>query len=97
MKPLEKFFYISLGLTTDLASKFGEILDNLVKQAKITDLEAKKVFAEFQQATKVYAKGIQNKFDELVKNTLESLQLIRRKDLEEIRKRIEELEKKLGK
>ena len=51
MNLLEKFFYISLGLTVDLGKKLGETLDSLVKDAKISEIDAKKIKEEFLQAT----------------------------------------------
>ncbi len=96
MNLIEKFFYISLGLTADLGKKLGETLDSLVKEAKINELDARKIKDEFQQATQRYSQDIKKKFDELIHNTLESLQLVRQSDLDEVKKRIKDLEEKIN-
>ncbi len=95
MNQLEKFFYISLGLTVDLGRKLGETLDTLVKESKISEIDAKKIKQEFQQATEKYSHDIKKKLDELIHSTLESLQLVRKRELDQVRKRIKELEKKI--
>ncbi len=95
MNLLEKFFYISLGLTVDLGKKLGETLDSLVKDAKISEIDAKKIKEEFLQATGRYSQDIKKKFDELISSTLESMQLVHKSELDKIKKRIKELEKKI--
>ncbi len=95
MKLLEKFFYVSLGLTSDLAEKLGSTLDKLVKESKISEIDAKKIKEDFQKSTERYARDIKKKFDELLKETLESMDFVTQKDLDEVKKRIEALEEKI--
>ncbi len=95
MKLLEKFFYVSLGLTSDLAEKLGSTLDKLVKESKISEIDAKKIKEDFQKSTERYARDIKKKFDELLKKTLESMDFVPQKDLDEVKKRIEALEEKI--
>ena len=97
MSLLEKFFYISVELTSDLNDKFADMLNNLVKESKITGIEAKKLKQDFKKTTERYSNDIKDKLNNLIKNTLQNIELVRVKDLEEIRHRIEELEKKLDK
>ena len=95
MNQLEKFFYISLGLTVDLGRKLGETLETLVKESKISEIDAQRIKQEFQQATERYSRDIKKKFDELIHGTLESLELVHKSDLDKVKKRIKELEKKI--
>ncbi len=95
MNILEKFFYISLGLTVDLGKKLGETLDSLVKESKISELDAKKIKQEFEQTTQRYSRDIRSKFDEFIRKTLESKKFVQHSDLQDIEKRINELEKKI--
>ena len=95
MNLLEKFFYISLGLTTDLGKKLSESLDSMVKDSKISEIDARKIKEDFRQATERYAGDIRKKFDELLKNTLENMRLVHKSELDKVRKRIEDLEKKI--
>ncbi len=95
MNLLEKFFYVSLGLTSDLADKLGNTLDKLVKESRISEIDAKKIKEDFQKSTERYARDIKKKFDELLKKTLENMDFVTQKDLDRVKKRIEALEEKI--
>ncbi len=89
----KKLFYAGVGLAATATEKFEETLNELVEKGKVTDSEAKKFFEEFQEKTS----GKREEFDEKFKSFVEKLGYTRNSDVEELRKRVEELENQANK
>jgi polyhydroxyalkanoate synthesis regulator phasin len=89
----KKLFYAGVGLAATATEKFEDTLNELVEKGKVTDSEAKKFFDEFQEKTS----GKREEFDEKFKSFVEKLGYTRNSDVEELRKRVEELENQANK
>lgn len=85
----KKLFYAGVGLAATATEKFEDTLNELVAKGKVTDSEAKKFFEEFNEKTA----SKREEFDEKFKAFVEKLGYTRNSDVEELRQRVEELEK----
>ncbi len=86
-------FYAGIGLAATATENFEKTLNELVEKGKVTDSEAKKFFEEFNEKTA----GKREEFDEKFKAFVEKLGYTRNTDVEELRKRVEELENQANK
>ncbi len=95
MKNIEKFFYISVGLAAEASKKIEQTVQELVEQNNLNKDEAKKIVDNLKKLTRKYSSDINNKFNELVKSTLEELNFVKQKDLDKIHKKLDEIENKI--
>lgn len=89
----KKLFYAGVGLAATATEKFEQTLNELVEKGKVTDSEAKKFFEEFNEKTS----SKREEFDEKFKAFVEKLGYTRNSDVEELRKRVEDLENQVSK
>lgn len=89
----KKLLYAGIGLAATATEKFETTLDELVKKGKVTDTEAKKLIEEFLDKTETKKEDFEDRF----KTFVEKLGYTRNSDVEELRKRVEDLEIQLGK
>jgi polyhydroxyalkanoate synthesis regulator phasin len=95
MNNLEKFFYVSLGLASEITKRLENNLKKLTEQGKISEIDAKKIISDFKESTERYSNEVSKKFNEFIQHSLDSLKLAKQKDLDEIRQRIQKLEEKI--
>ncbi len=96
MNTLEKFFYISIGLVSDVTKRLEANLKKLTEQGKISEIDAKKILNDFKASTEKYKDEVTKKLNEFIENSLENLKLAKQKDLEELKQRLEKLEEKIN-
>ena len=89
---LKKLLYASVGFAAEATEKFEKSLNELVDKGKMNNSEAKKKFDEFIDKTTGKRKEFENKFNEFVEKHGYS----KSSDVAELRKRVEDLESKLG-
>jgi polyhydroxyalkanoate synthesis regulator phasin len=95
MNALEKFFYISIGLVSDVSKRLDQSLKKLVKEGKLSEIDAQKILNDFKSSTEKYKNEVSKKLNELIANTVENLKLVKQQDIDELKKRIEQLEEKI--
>lgn len=89
---LKKLLYAGVGLAAEATEKLEKSLNDLVEKGKINDTEAKKKLDEFLSKTEDKRKEFEKKFNEFVEKHGYS----KSADVVELRKRVEDLESKLG-
>lgn len=89
----KKLLYAGIGLAATATEKFETTVDELVKKGKVSDTEAKKLIEEFLDKTETKKEDFEDRFQTFV----EKLGYTRNSDVEELRKRVEDLEAQLGK
>lgn len=89
---LKKLLYAGVGLAAEATEKFEKSLNELVDKGKLNDSEAKKKLDEFLSKTADKRKEFEGKFNEFVEKHGYS----KNADVAELRKRVEDLESKLG-
>lgn len=89
---LKNLLYAGIGLASEATQRVQKELDSLVEKGKLSNSEAKKVIDEFISKTEE-KKG---EFEKRFKETIGKLGYIKSSEIAELRKRIDELESKLG-
>lgn len=89
---LKNLLYAGIGLASEATQRVQKELDNLVEKGKLSNSEAKKVINEFISKTEE-KKG---EFEKHFKETIGKLGYTKSSEIAELRKRIDELESKLG-
>jgi polyhydroxyalkanoate synthesis regulator phasin len=76
---------------------FQKVFENMAKDQKISWEEGKKFYDEFLKQTQTRKEEIENQTTKIFERIAQNLQLVTRKEYEELLKRVEDLEKKLEK
>lgn len=88
----KKLLYAGVGLAAEVTEKFEKSMNELVDKGKLNNSEAKKNLDEFLSKTAEKRKEFEGKFNEFVEKHGYS----KSSDVTELRKRVEDLEAKLG-
>lgn len=89
----QKLLYAGVGLASQTTEKFEKSLDDLVKKGKLSDTEAKKLVDELIERTST----AREEFEERFKAVADKVGFKKTtNELEELKKRVEELEAKLA-
>jgi polyhydroxyalkanoate synthesis regulator phasin len=89
----KKLLYAGVGIAVTAKEKFEKAVDDLVNKGKVNESEGKKMVDDFVAKTEEK----KNEFDKLLKDLVEKVGYSKKSEVEELRKRIEELEAKAGK
>lgn len=96
MDPLKKFLYAGVDLVADSSEKFSKTVHDLVDKGKISSTEGKKLVDEWFEK----AESAKSEFEHRVKEISNKLGVTEKneeEELEQMRKRVADLEAKLGK
>lgn len=96
MDPLKKFLYAGVDLIADTSEKFTKTMHDLVDKGKISGTEGKKLVDEWTEK----AETAKEEFEQRVKELSQKIGFTERSDedeLEKLRKKVADLEAKLGK
>lgn len=89
----KRLLYAGIGLAATATEKFEASVNDLVEKGKVSDSEAKKLVEDFLEKTNTKKDDFEDKF----KTFVEKIGYTSNNDVEELRKRVEELEAQLGK
>lgn len=91
----KKAIGVGLGLISITEKKARAIIDELIKKGEIKKEEAEEVINNLLKKTEKDRKTLEERLAKIIKNVVEKLPLATRKELDEVKKRLEELEKKV--
>ncbi len=94
-KILRKTFLAGIGFLAATEEKCRENIEAFVKKGELTENEGKEMLDKFKERYKDFFKDIEKKIDIQVEKVIEKAGLVKAKDLEEIKKRLAAIEKKL--
>lgn len=89
----KKLLYAGVGLASQATEKFEDKINELVNKGKVSDLEGKKIVEDFLSKTETKRAEFESKFKEYT----EKLGLSKKESLEDLKKKISDLEAKLAK
>jgi len=89
---LKKLLYAAVGMAAQANEKFEKTVDELVEKGKVSESEAKKLIDEFLEK----GEARKEEFDDRFKTLIEKFGFTKTHEMEELRKRVEELEAKLA-
>ena len=90
---LKKAVLIGVGLVALTKEKIEEGVKELVKKGEISEKEGKELVADLVEKSKQVKKEWGEKVEGMVADTLQRLKIPSRKEMDEFKARIEELEK----
>jgi len=91
----KKFFYTGVGLTVSTKEKIEKKIQELIDKNKITEQEGKKIIDEFVADFDVKRDDIEKDFKKFIKKTTEAMKLAKKKDVENLNARLDEIESKM--
>ncbi len=92
---LKQLLMVGIGTTSLVAEKIKEVSDEWVKDGKINPEQAKAFVDDLMGQLNLESGGIQKQVERQVKNMLQDLGVPRQSELDELRGRIDRLERQL--
>lgn len=96
LKLLKKTAFVSLGFAVLSAEAVKRMGEKIVEESKMSEEEGREFVNDLMVQSKESKKKLQDKVEEIVKNSIEKLHLPTSKDIESIDSRLSRIEKELG-
>jgi len=90
---IRKMTLAGAGLAIITTEKIQEMMDDLVKKGEMTEKEAREAVNEYVEKSKQAKKDLEEKVEQMITGLLNRMNIPTRKELDEIKKRLERLEK----
>ena len=90
---LKKTIWLGAGLAVMTTEKIEEAVADIVKKGKLSEKEGKELAADLIEKSKKAKKELGEKVEKIINKTLQKLNIPNRKEMEELRARVEQLEK----
>jgi polyhydroxyalkanoate synthesis regulator phasin len=90
---IKKAIYIGAGLASMTAEKIEEAVEEIVKKGEISEKQGKELIQDLKEKSGKAKKDFGERIDKVVNDTLQKLNIPMRTEVEELRARIEQLEK----
>ena len=94
---LKKMIWLGAGLAVMTTEKIEAVVAELIKKGQLSEKEGKELAAELVARSIKAKKELGEKVEKIMSDTLQKLNIPTRKDLEELKKRLERLEKAMEK
>jgi polyhydroxyalkanoate synthesis regulator phasin len=93
----KKLFYTGVGLTISTKEKVEQKINELVEKNKITAEEGKKIIDEFVKDFDDKKNDVEKELRDFIKKTANAMKFAKKRDIQNLNKRLEEIESKLEK
>jgi len=90
---IKKAIFIGAGLASMTADKIEETVNEIVKKGDLTEKQGRELIQELKERSTKVRKELSEKIEKVVTETLQKLNIPTRKEIEELKTRIEQLEK----
>jgi polyhydroxyalkanoate synthesis regulator phasin len=90
---IKKAIFIGAGLASMTAEKIEEAVEEIVKKGEISEKQGKELIQDLKEKSGKAKKDFGERIDKVVNDTLQKLHIPTRTEVEELRARIEQLEK----
>jgi polyhydroxyalkanoate synthesis regulator phasin len=94
---LKRAIWIGAGLAAMTAEKIEETVREIVKRGHLTEKEGKELIDDLVEKSKKARKDLGERVENTVRDTLQRVKIPTRKEIDELKARIEQLEKALEK
>jgi polyhydroxyalkanoate synthesis regulator phasin len=94
---IKKAIFIGAGLASMTAEKIEEAVEEIVKKGEISEKQGKELIQDLKEKSGKAKKDFGERIDKVVNDTLQKLNIPTRTEVEELRARIEQLEKAAAK
>lgn len=92
---LRQLLMVGIGTTSLVAEKIKEVSDEWVKDGKINSEQAKSFVDDFMSQLNTESGGVQQQVERQMKNMLQDLGVPRQAEMDELRGRIDRLERQV--
>ncbi|MFA4915278.1 MAG: hypothetical protein WC560_01225 [Syntrophales bacterium] len=90
---IKKTMLAGAGLVLMTTEKIEEVFNELVKKGEVTEKEAKETVVELKEKSKRFKEDMEERTEKIVTGILKRLKVTTQDELEEIRERLDKLEK----
>ena len=90
---IKRAIFISAGLASMTAEKIEEAVEEIVKKGELSEKQGKEFLQDLKEKSAKAKKDLGERIEQLVSDTLRKLSIPTRKEVEELKARIEQLEK----
>lgn len=90
---IKRAIFIGAGLASMTAEKIEEVVEEIVKKGEISEKQGKELIQDLKEKSGKAKKDFGERIDKVVNDTLQKLNIPTRTEVEELRARIEQLEK----
>ena len=94
---IKKTILTGLGIASLTKEKAEKLVNNLVKEGEVSQGEGSKLIKELLEKAESNKKAIEKQVESALKNALKKLNIPSRKEIVDLDKKIEKLDKKLNK
>jgi polyhydroxyalkanoate synthesis regulator phasin len=94
---LKRTIWLGVGLAAMTAEKIEETVRGIVKKGHLSEKEGKELIVDLVEKSKKARKDLGDRVEGMVQDTLKRLKIPTRKEVDELKARIEQLEKALEK
>ena len=94
---VKKAILISSGLASMTAEKIEQAVEEIVNKGELSETQGKEFIRDLKEKSAKAKKEMGERIDKMVEDTLRKLSIPTRKEVEELKARIEELEKAMEK
>ncbi len=91
---IHKMFLAGVGLAAMTKDKIDEHVKELVEKGKLTEKEGREIADDMLKKSKQAKEDLEKQVEKLVQQTLQTIQVASKKDVDELAARIEKLEAK---
>jgi len=93
---IKKVLYTGVGLVASATEKVQDTVNDLVATEKINKEEGQKIVNDFVKSTEDKKGELESRFTDLMENVIGRLNLVKKSDVQDLIKRVEELEEELA-
>ncbi|MBM4332302.1 MAG: hypothetical protein FJ117_13980 [Deltaproteobacteria bacterium] len=90
---IKRAIFIGAGLASMTAEKIEEVVEEIVKKGELSEKQGRELVQELKEKSTKAEKEFGEKIDKVVNDTLQRLNIPTRKEIEELKAKIEQLEK----
>lgn len=89
---IHRMFLAGVGLAAMTKDKIDEYIKELVGKGKLTEKEGREIAEDMLKKSRQAREDLQKQVEKLVQQTLQTLQIASREDIEKLQARVEKLE-----
>lgn len=97
MDILKKTILASIGVFEITKAKAEEIVDTLIKEGEVAKSKRAEAILELLEKAEQSGKGLKERITADIESTIEKMKVVRRKDLDELNKKVDDLAEQLKK
>ena len=94
---IKKSIYIGAGLASLTAEKIEEAVSEIVKKGEITEKQGKELVQDLLDKSSKVRKELTERIEKMIQDKLQRLNVPTRREIDELKAKIEQLEKDIGK